>query len=291
MVDFTSITALIISIIALVYTIKTFLLKSGINIRGSYTICSSIACNDKYIGNITLENLKDKAVIIFKVYLKLGHNYFLEIINFENAPLILKPFEIFCQEFDPIDLYSIGSTRIILDNCFTDKRVKRQLILSTSTGKYIINSYIALWDPTIDFFKNHFTGLIYPMRSHYKNKAYGANAKYIVEIKMSNEKEEIIPIYSCSTRFEKFGFTKDSLANKKSLEEFLYDKVGEGLLNCTDIVVFDYADWYKKTYKPKESGMFKAKYYNWFMYHVVGPIYTACSYYRLKKKNKMSNKK
>ena len=37
--------ALIISIIALVYTAKTYLLKSGANIRGSYGMCSSsVSC-------------------------------------------------------------------------------------------------------------------------------------------------------------------------------------------------------------------------------------------------------
>lgn len=46
-----SIVALIVSIIALIYTAKTYLLKSGANIRGSYGTCSSAYCEDDYISN------------------------------------------------------------------------------------------------------------------------------------------------------------------------------------------------------------------------------------------------
>lgn len=47
--------ALIVSIIALVYTAKTYLLKSGANIRGSYGMCfSSVSCEDQYITSMEL---------------------------------------------------------------------------------------------------------------------------------------------------------------------------------------------------------------------------------------------
>src|SRR5439155_13648994 len=42
-----------------------------------------------------LENLKDRAVVIFKIYMKFGNNVFIEIDDFANNPLILKPFEVF----------------------------------------------------------------------------------------------------------------------------------------------------------------------------------------------------
>ena len=54
-------------------------------------MCSSVSCSDNYISSLTLENLKDRAVVILKIYLRLGHGYFVEIEDFENSPLILRP--------------------------------------------------------------------------------------------------------------------------------------------------------------------------------------------------------
>jgi hypothetical protein len=120
-----AIIALIVSVIALVYTAKTYRLKSGANIRGSYSIRSSIECEDKFLHEITLENLKDRPVVIFKIFLKLGHNYFIEIDDFEDSPLILKPFEVFHREYEPIDMYSVGMGRILLNDLFEKPKVKK----------------------------------------------------------------------------------------------------------------------------------------------------------------------
>src|SRR5947208_2838471 len=81
-----SVIAMIVSIIALIYAAKTYWLKSGIKIRGGYTTARSISCQDTYIRNIILENLKDKSVVIFNIHLKLGRNYFIEIDDFTNNP-------------------------------------------------------------------------------------------------------------------------------------------------------------------------------------------------------------
>ena len=124
----TALVALIVSIIALVYTAKAYLLKSGAYIRGLYSICSSISCDDKYIHHMNLENLKDRAVVIFKIYLQVGHNYFIEIDDFEDNPLILRPFEIFYKEYDPIDLYSVGMGRILLNDLLDDKSAKQKIV-------------------------------------------------------------------------------------------------------------------------------------------------------------------
>ena len=64
-----SVVAMMISIIALIYTVKTYLLKSGASVRGSFGMCSSnVACEDQYVTSITLENLKDRAIVIFKIF-------------------------------------------------------------------------------------------------------------------------------------------------------------------------------------------------------------------------------
>ena len=283
-----SLVALIVSIIALVYTTKTYLLKAGAYIRGSYSICSSISCDDKYVHNLKLENLKDRAIVIFKIYLKVGHNYFIEIDDFDGNPLILKPFEIFSKEYDPLDLYSAGTGRILLNGLLDDKSAKRQIVLSTSEGKYTVKEYINYWDAIGTYFQNYETVIIQPMRSVYKEKSYGSNAKFIVELKMEGGNDEVIPIYSNDyerRRFVHFSFTKESLLSKEALEEYLYERVIEGSLKCADVTVIELDKWRNEIYKSQNKRVFTAKYESWLAYHVLGRLGTIVSDYRLKKQN------
>jgi hypothetical protein len=241
-----SLTALIVSIIVLIYTAKTYWLKSGVNIRGAYVLTSSIYCAERYISRIILENLKDRSVVIFSVHLKLGYNYFIEIDNFRDNPLILKPFEAFQREYDPIDFYNAGTKRIFMRHLFDNKSLKRCLVLSTADGKYIVKSFLTPWMPFHVSFHNYFTAIVRPIRLVYKGKAYGSNAKFIVEFKTENGEEEIVAIYQddCERRkFYNFMLTKESLTSKEALEEFLYDKVSEDKLICSDIVVYELDEW------------------------------------------------
>ena len=289
-----SIIALIISILALIYTAKTYLLKSGANIRGSYSIRSSISCEDKYVSTITLENLKDRAVIIFKVYLNVGHNYYIEIHDFEEEPLILKPFEVFRKEYDPIDFYSVSEKRIFMNDLLDSKKAKRRLVLSTSDGKYIVRSNIKHWDPVYDFFNNHMTAVIHSVRSKYKGKSYGANVLYVVDFKVGNGKEEVVPIYPRDyeiKKFRNFRLTKESLASKEALEEYLHNKVTEGVLNCADVEVHDLEKWRNEMYEMENKKVITATYDNWFKYHIAGRVFTKISDYQLRKKNRTLHNK
>ena len=190
-----SIVALLVSIAALIYTVKTYLLKSGSHIRGMFSVHSNIACEDKYVGSIALENLKDRATVIFKIYLMVGRNYYIELEDFEEAPLILKPFEAYSKQFEPVDFYSVSMKRIRLNDLLNSAKVKTKIVLSTSDGRYEVDEWINRWNPIIDFFRNHMTAVIQPIRSKYKDKSYGSNAKFIVDIKTGDGKEETVAIY------------------------------------------------------------------------------------------------
>lgn len=289
-----SIVAMIVSLIALVYTVKTYLLKSGANIRGSYLTCSDRACEDSYINSLTLENLKDRAIVVFKIYLKLGNNYFIQLDDFENDPLIIKPFEVFKKVYDPIDFYSVNTRRISIEELLNNRKVKKYIVLSTSDGKYTVKSRIVNWNPMFDFFNNFFTFVIYPRRLVYNDKAYGSNTKYIIELKTERDRKEIIPIHPRDYEikiFKDFRITEESLKSKESLEEFLYEKAVEGMLNCTDITVHDFESWREEAYGRDNKEIVKAKYMNWFYYHAIGRIYTLISNYRLKRRNRALQKK
>jgi hypothetical protein len=283
---YAAIIAMIISVVALVYTVKTFWLKLGTNIRGSFTQCSSTTCQGTYISNITLENLKDKAVVIFKIYLKIGHNIFLEIANFDDSPLILEPFKVFRQEYEPIDFYCVNRSRINIDSLLSHKK---SLVLVTTDGRYVIRNLIKDWDPVYEFFKNHLTTIIRPFRSTYKGKAYGGNAKYLVEFKMESGEQQVIPIYPLDyeiKRFKHFQLTRASLESRASLQEFLYERVVEGTLKCVDLDVHDINKWREDVYDQFDKHVVNANFTGWFGYHVVGRLYTIIHDYRLKMQNK-----
>lgn len=236
--------------------------------------------------------------MIFKIYLLVGRNYYIELEDFEEEPLILKPFEAYSKQFDPVDFYSVSMKRIRLNELLNSKKVKSRLVLSTSDGRYEISEWINRWNPVIDFFKNHMTAVIQPMRSKYKDKCYGSNAKYIVDIKAENGKEETIAIYPRDyeiRKFRKFRLTKGSLESKERLEHFLYEKAEEGILNCVDIVVHDIEAWRKEVYQYHGDKVVDVKYYGWFTYVVFGRLFTILSDVKLKLKNrktrKLANKK
>lgn len=77
-----SISALFISTVALLFSAKTYRRKSGVFVRGNFSIASNRDCNDKYVASVILENLKDRAVTVFAIYLRIGYNYYIEIEDF-----------------------------------------------------------------------------------------------------------------------------------------------------------------------------------------------------------------
>lgn len=208
-----SLTALIISIIVLIYTIRIFFLKSGQKIRFFYTLTSSIYTEDKYISSFTIENLKDKSIVIREVHLKLGNVAYIELETFDEAPLIIKPFEAYQKILDPVVFYSSNLRRIFIDNIISDSKIKKQLILSTTDGKITANAPIKYWTPSIEFFQNVDTTIIQPRYLVYKNKSYGSNTRYLVEVTKEDGSEEIVPIASNDTRgFQHFSLTKEPVA-------------------------------------------------------------------------------
>jgi len=291
-----SLTALCVSLTALFFIVSNYWRKSGIYVRGQYSVHSSSYCEDKYVGSITLENNKDRPVVIFKVFLLVGRNYYIELENFEHDPKILKPYEVYSNQYDPVDFYSVSMRRIKLNQLLDSRNVKSSLVLATSNGKYTVKEWIKRWDPISDFFNNHMTALIQPMRSTYKNKCYGSEVKFIVDLKTEDGKEETIPIYPRDyeiRKFKKFSLTRESLESKELLEEYLLELAFEGVLKCTNIVVHDIESWRKEAYDGDYKEVIEAEYYNWFNYFILGRILTKFSDIRLyfvNRKHRKANK-
>jgi hypothetical protein len=279
-----------LSCIGLYFAYRGLRLKiGGMKVRGSYTQTSSIECEDDYISRVMLENLRDRAITIFAIYLKFGHNYYLEIEDFEESPHILGAFETFQREYGPLEFYSGGTERFRIDRLFKDNRVKKRLVLSTSDGKYTVQRSIPIWNPVFEFFQNYMTGILRPVRSTFKGKAYGSNAIYLVELRYADDISQALPIYPRDyegRRFRRFRLRPESLESRDALDTFVNSQREMGNLPVESLTVHDlrslreelFESDFKKTIEAEPAGFLK--------YYVIGWIYTRISNWRTRLRNK-----
>ena len=263
--------------------------KAGVLIYGNWTMASSRDCNDKYVSSITIENLKDRAITIFAIYLRIGHNYYILIEKYDDVPLILKAFETYTKEYGPIHFYGINSNRVVLDQLLDDSKVKKRIVLSTSDGKYVVQDNIKHWNPVGEFFQNHFTAIIKPVRTIYKDTSIGSNIKYVVEIIDNNNREEIVTIHPEDynlVRFRNFSLTRESLVSKESLTKYIDQLIENGKVKCKQFTVYDADVWRAMDNEFYKGQSIRAQYIGYLYYKIYGRIYTWYSNRKLKMQNK-----
>lgn len=294
--DFLPFIALAVSCVALFFVVRNYWRKSGTHIKGQFCICSSASAEDKYVTSVTLENFKDRSVIIFKVFLRVGANYYIELDDFEHDPKIMKPYESYTSHYGPVDFYCLNMNRIKLNGLLDSRKVKKNLVLSTSSGKYVVKEWIKRWDPIFDFFNNHMTASILPMRPKESAGYYGSEVKYLAKLVTEDGYKKTIPVYSDDynyPRFEKFRLTEEALSSRENLEEFLTEQAINGKLKCIDVEVVEADALRKKNYGHGFEEVFEAKHYSWIFYVVVGKLLTILSNIRLyfiNRKNHKNNK-
>lgn len=152
--NYLSVIAIALSLTALFFTVRNYLRKEGIGIRGGFSINSSVECHDDFVGTVTLENIKDRSITIFSIYLRVGYNYYIKLSDYEESPLILKAYETLSTAYGPITGYTVSSTRVDINNLLKNKKIKKRIVLSTSTGKYVVPRFINRWNPILEMFKN-----------------------------------------------------------------------------------------------------------------------------------------
>lgn len=286
-------TALVISLVAAWYTARSFLLKTGTRIRGSFGITSSITCDDRYVSHVTLYNMKDRAVVVLKILLQLGRGYYIELDDFETSPLILRPFEAWHREYDPIEMYTVNMRRINLQDLLDSRRVKRRLVLSTADGRYNVRDWIRSWNPDMLFFQNNAAAIIRPRRSKFDGKSYGSNALYVVELTRADGEREVVPIYRSDhsiRKFRQFQLTAEALESPKHLEEFLLTQAIAGLLPCRDLKVHDLETWRASIYEERANPAIKLTPNSWFRYHVLGRLGSRLETFLQRRENRARHK-
>ncbi|MFM5528119.1 hypothetical protein ACET7F_00515 [Aeromonas veronii] len=279
--------------VGLFVAIQNYLRKSGIYMRGQYCIASSAWAEEPYVDSITVENVKDRPVIIFKVFLLVGRNHYILLNDYEHEPKILKAYESFTCNYEPVDFYSVGTSRINLRKMLNSQHVPIRIVLATSNGKYVIKDWIKRWDPLVEFFNNHMTAIVYPMRPEPKHGFYGADVKYLVKITTEDGYKRTTPIYEGDynyPRFKAFKLTEESLSSREKLDEFLTMQAIDGKLKCVDIEILDAEALRKENYGTVYNKTYEAENIGWFQYNVLGRLLTKLSDIRLYFLNRKARK-
>lgn len=282
-----------IAISALYLALKNYKRKSGILIHGTFRLSSSINCNDSYVSGITLENVKDRATTIYNIYLKVGHNYYIELENHEDKPLILKPYETYGSTSGEILFHSVNCRKIKMEALLNNKKVKKKLVLSTSEGKYTIPKPTRRWSPISDFFKNHSTGLIQPIIATHKGKNIGENIRFIVDITYKNGEHSTFLLRDDDyqyKRFNNFHLTKPSLHSKDSLRTFFESELAENFLPAgSNLEIYDFNDHKEKINTQYHGPIQEAPFYSFFRYHILGRLNTRLARRKTKTKTRTEN--
>lgn len=272
-----SVVAIVISTVALTVSIMNYRRKSGLLIKGSVSLTSDRDCDDKYVSELMLENLKDRAVTIFLIYLRVGHNYYVEIERFEDRPLVIRPYEIYRKQYGPIHLYGFNTFRVKLNPLLDDPKVPKRLVLSTSSGKYVVPDTIPHWSPIADYFRNYFTAIIRPIRTMFRETAIGSNIKYVVELEHSDGRIQVVPIHPEDVDrkvFKNFSMIAPAMASKDNLTKFLADRLKSGAIKAKSLRVYDASEWRIDTEEFYRGREVVPRYRSYLGYKLVGRFLT-----------------
>lgn len=235
-----------------------------------------------------IENLKDRAITVFAISLRVGHNYYIEIEDLDESPLVLKAYETFDRQYGPIQFYGLNSNKVDLNSLLSNEGIRKRLVLSTSDGKYVVPASIKHWHPVGDFFRNHMTATLRPVRLVHKKTHIGGNVRYIIEFIPLKGEAEVVLIHPMDYElkmFRKFSLTYESLESADSLRNYLQGKMEEGLLDCQNFEVHDVNEWKSRALDFYKGKTIQARYYGFWKYHLLGRVGTLLSNRALKKKN------
>ena len=280
------------ALFALFFSVRSDLRKTGIGIRCDFAISGSIATKEQWISKLELQNMKDRSVTVYEIFMELGHGIFIQIEDLTQQPLVLEPYGFFSREYDPVEIYAVGSRQLI--KVLASDKGRRRVVLVTSQGRYYPRRGLRTWDPVFQYLdKNHATEVVWPVRRNYKGHCYGSEVNFIITFTNSDDTEEVIPIYPGDHELKKFGnfqLTKEATESKEALERLLQVQIDAEILSCKSFDIFDLQparqrlmEQYPVTLEMPNQG--------WFQYNVIARVQTVLENHRLERRNKETRAK
>lgn len=242
-----------VSVIVLVVTIKSWLLKRGQAVRASY----GISVTDKpYVSSVIIENLKDRDLVIFAMYLKFGPNVYLDLLdiddNYDRYHHIIPALSTRIFELGEPLYYTEGSREVDMERLLYNLG-KGTIVLLTNQGKIKAKKIKRGWSPIAQYFKNYGTCYVRPRRLYTKDavpssrqqrenyidySSFHKGVHYIVTLRFKdgNEFGFDIPPFNNYVAFSQLKFTQDALASCDTLQQFFLENRAAGIVNFEEIV-------------------------------------------------------
>ena len=277
-----------IAALALVFSARGDRRKSGIDIRADFSVASSVWSSERWVAEVRLENLKDRPVSVYKIYLEVGHGLHVEVEDFTENPLSLNAYSVYQQKYDPVEFYSNGMSRVT--GFLGDKKSRQRIVLTTSQGCYYPRVGTKTFDdPFLDTIRRNITtGVVFPHRLTHKGRSYGSEAKFVVTFSNADGTEEVVPIYPRDyeiRKFRNFKHPREALGSQQSLEEFLQEQAAAGNLSYLTLSVADLDAVRQDVFKDySETKTFTPQ--GWFSNKVVGRVLTRWEMFVLARENR-----
>lgn len=242
--DSVALATLVISAFAALYAWQAVRLKKSVKIQSQIIAGHTPqGFTDKYPRTVLLQNLKDKSEAIFGIYMKVGHNLYIELEDLKDDPIIIGPFETISRAYGPVSLYGMNSRKLDLNRMFEDKKIKKRIVLHTSQGKHVTKTRNSHWSPIREVLFGSGIGLA---QAHWitepklpKIKSIPFDAKYVVEIQNDQDKRYS---YITETGNKDLGITQEHLQNPDGLKKVIEKTFGNRDYYPSSIEIFSVED-------------------------------------------------
>ena len=233
--------AALISAFALGFTIKSDRRKTGTDIRCTFGITQSAVSLEPWVDHISLRNGKDRSVAIYKIYLQVGHGFFVEVEDLSSTPIVLEPYGAWHRDYEPADAY-VGSLRRWTD-IFARLPKRPRVLLITSEGRHFAKlPKPALSPPDYALLKNRATVTVRPQRLHINGRYVGTKARYWCAITSGDGRRNEFAIYgdAFTNQLEnRMVIGDDVLGSLENVRAFLQRELQAGRLPGIQVEVVD----------------------------------------------------
>ncbi|MCF4746849.1 hypothetical protein L1Y56_12795, partial [Acinetobacter baumannii] len=272
---------LLISLLALYVTARNYLRKSGNSIAATFTLRSDFSSTERYISSIILVNKKDKPVIINKIFIRVGHNIYIQLIDGYDETFVLKPYETLNQKLEPHFVYMAGVKRIVnLPDIINNKKIKKKIVLDTTEGIVVCSNL--RYKKIINKVLSHYsTGLIIRHKGQFINGIpVGNNVLYFIEIITKNGENSFITISKnpeSSLLEGKLKFDTEQLKMENGtlhIKNVIEKALEDGVIDWQNFKIHSQLETFEHYEEYEEIDLTDQKMISWFDYHIKARIYT-----------------
>ena len=258
----------VVAIIALVIAVRGDKRKTGVDIRCNFSVYRSIHSGEPWVNAVTLQNEKDRSVAVYKIYLEFKHGLYVELDDFTANPVVIGPYGVWHQKYDPVEFYVENMHRIT--NIFDESRDQMRIMVTTSDGRHHPKRPKRFFDPiTYGLSKNFSTMTVQPLRLQLDGRDYGSEAKYVCTVTDPNGHEHRYPIYpdiNIAQTVHGVRLTTESMQSPDRVRQFMLLQIEGGKINAIGVDVLDIepfrenlAKEYRTTLPYESLGWFKYK--------------------------------